>query len=347
MWPPSCTVLLISSQLEVFCCTGTILPVRTKRPSEGIRVMTTSTERSTTTEAVLFVATTDGLYLPNRAEALLRGRRIDSIAVDHDRVWALVDSVELHRITPDGSTERAATLESGTATCVHIHNGTVLVGGDDAALWRLRDGALESVESFRDAPTRSDWYTPWGGPPSVLSMASHGDDLYVGVHVGGVLRSSDGGATWSDTIDLHVDVHQVVVDPDDGIVWAATGERALASSPDRGASWRYHADGLHATYSLALAITSAGVLAGASSGHAARDGAVFLFSGARFERVEGLPERLGGAVGPRQIAGHGDHAALVAPDGAVYGSDDGGRRWNLVRDLAGATAIALAPSLPH
>jgi photosystem II stability/assembly factor-like uncharacterized protein len=216
----------------------------------------------------------------------------------------------------------------------------VFVGGDDAALWRLDDGALEPVESFLEAPTRAEWSTPWGGPPSVLSMASHGDDLYVGVHVGGILRSADEGASWSDTIDLHVDVHEVVTDTD-GTVWAATGERALAQSRDRGASWQFHADGLHATYSLALAITNAGVLAGASSGHAGRDGAVSLFDGSRFTPVEGLPDTLGGAVGPRQIAARGDHAALVAPDGAVYASDDGGRHWHPVEHLTGATAIAL------
>jgi hypothetical protein len=301
--------------------------------------MTTSTERSTT-EAALVVATADGLHLPKRAEPLMRGRRIGAIAVDHDTVWTLVDSTELYRIT-NGSTEQAATLEGGTATCVHVHNGTVMVGGDDAALWRLRDGTLEPVESFRDAPTRSDWHTPWGGPPSVLSMASHGDDLYVGVHVGGILRSSDGGETWSDTIDLHVDVHEVVVDPDDATVWAATGRRALAASRDRGASWAHHTEGLHATYSLAVAVTSAGVLVGASSGHAARDGAVYLFNGSRFEPVDGLPDRFDGAVGPRQIAGHGEHAALVAPGGAVHASDDGGRRWSLIGHFAGATAIAL------
>jgi len=136
------------------------------------------------------------------------------------------------------------------------------------------------------------------------------------------------------------------VNPDDGVVWAATGERALAASPDRGQSWGFHTEGLHATYSLALAITSAGVLAGASSGHAARNGAVYLFDGSRYERVDGLPDALNGAVGPRQIAAQGNHAALVAPGGAVYVSDDGGRRWRVVDDITGATAIALAESSP-
>jgi photosystem II stability/assembly factor-like uncharacterized protein len=217
----------------------------------------------------------------------------------------------------------------------------VFVGGDDAGLWQLRGAELEPVASFRDAPTRAEWYTPWGGPPSVLSMASHDGDLYVGVHVGGILRSSDGGATWTDTIDLHVDVHQVVVDPRDGSVWAATGEQALAHSTDRGESWQFHTDGLHATYSLVLAITSAGVLAGASSGHAGRDGAVYLFDGTTFAPVDGLPDRLGGAIGPREIVGDGDRAALVAPGGAISVSDDGGRHWQRVETLTAATAIAL------
>ena len=304
--------------------------------------MTTTTKRSTTgtTESRIVVANADGLHLPNHAEALLADRRIGSLSTDGDTVWAVVDSAQLHRVTADGAAQHVATLDDGGATCVHVHDGSVFVAGDDAALWRLRDGALEPVDSFLDAPTRADWYTPWGGPPSVFSMASHDNDLYVGVHVGGILRSTDGGATWSDTIDLHVDVHEVVTDQD-GTVWAATGERGLAQSRDRGASWTFHADGLHATYSLALAITSAGVLAGASSGHAGRDGTVYLFDGSRFGPVEGLPERLGGAVGPRQIAAHGDHAALIAPGGAVFASDDGGRRWRVVDDVSGATALAL------
>ena len=68
----------------------------------------------------------------------------------------------------------------------------------------------------REAPTRAEWHTPWGGPPSVFSMASLGDDLFVSVHVGGILRSSDGGQSWEATIDLHEDVHQVVADPEAG-----------------------------------------------------------------------------------------------------------------------------------
>src|SRR5262249_42338434 len=177
----------------------------------------------------------DGLRLPHRPEPVLPGPRIGSIAVDHNTIWALTDSDELYRVTSDGNSERTAAIAGGSGTCVLVHHGIVFVGGDDAQLWRLRGSDLEPVASFQRAPTRPDWHTPWGGPPSVLSMASRDDDLYVGVHVGGIIRSDDDGDTWTDTIDLHVDVHQVVVDTRDGTLWAATGRRALAESHYRGA----------------------------------------------------------------------------------------------------------------
>ena len=91
-------------------------------------------------------------------------------------------------------------------------------------------------------------------------MASDGDDLYVSVHVGGILRTTDGDG-WAPTIDLHDDVHQVAVGGA-GTVWAATGMRGLAESGDRGGSWRYHVDGLHAHYLLAVAPFDDGVLVG-------------------------------------------------------------------------------------
>src|SRR5262245_45702080 len=98
--------------------------------------MTTSI-RPSTIESVLVVGTHDGLHVPHRSEPILRGRRIGALAVDGDSGWALVDSVELHRVMFDGASEHIATLAGGSANCVHVHDGTVFVGGDDAALWRV------------------------------------------------------------------------------------------------------------------------------------------------------------------------------------------------------------------
>ena len=282
----------------------------------------TAAERA---EPFVLIAAEDGLHHGGRPAEHLVGRSVTAVtATDPTAAWALVDGTDVVRVTPEGP-EEVAHLTDGRGLCIHKHRGTVFVGGKDARLWRLEGGELVRVASFDEAPTRDQWSTPWGGPPDVFSMASHGDDLYVSVHVGGILHSDDDGRTWRATIDLHDDVHQVVVD-DAGTVWAATGRRGLACSTDKGRTWQYLSDGLHATYLLAVAITAAGILVSAQSGHAGSDTVVYLFAGDRFEAVTGLPAPLSG-ISPRHLAASGAHAALVTDDGGVYLSDDGGRTW--------------------
>lgn len=277
-------------------------------------------------ESFVLVAADDGLHHGSRPAEHLVGRSVTAVtATDPTAAWALVDGTDIVRVTPDG-TDEIARLTDGRGLCIHEHRGTVFVGGKDARLWRLEGGDLVRVASFDDAPTHEQWTTPWGGPPDVFSMASHGDDLYVSVHVGGILHSADYGQTWRATIDLHDDVHQVVVD-DGGTVWAATGRRGLARSTDKGRTWQYLTDGLHATYLLAVAVTDAGVLVSAQSGHVGGDTAVYLFDGDRFEPVSGLPSPLSG-ISPRHLAASGATAALAIDDGSVYLSNDAGRTWH-------------------
>ena len=147
--------------------------------------------------------------------------------------------------------------------------------------------------------------------------------LYVSVHVGGILRTTDGVA-WTPTIDLHDDVHQVAVG-DDGTVWAATGMRGLAESRDHGATWRYHTDGLHARYALAVAATPPrrarrGLVRVTLPRMAASTGSTASASPGATVSLDDL----GGAVGPRQIAASGERAVIALPNGDVYVSEDGG-----------------------
>ena len=271
----------------------------------------------------------------------LDGAPITAVHSSGDDLWVLADRRDLYRVT-DGFADLIASLDhDASGTCVGTHDGAVWVGGDDAQLWRLDGKHLEPVDSFQDAPSRGEWHTPWGGPPAVFSMASDGTDLYVSVHVGGILRTAD-GASWVPTIDLHDDVHQVTVGLD-GTVWAATGMRGLAESRDRGSTWRYHTAGLHATYLLAVAVTTDGVFVGASSGHAGRDGTIYHFDGERFTRAAGLPDQLNGAVGPRQLAAKGSDAVVALPNGDVYASADGGAEWApLVTGLPAVAEVTLA-----
>ena len=294
----------------------------------------TSTLKAPTHHPV--IGTAEGLRPLAGGGDPLAGAMITAVHSDGSDLWVLVGRRDLHRVAGE-SAELVASLGAGDAgTCVGSHRGRLWIGGDNAGLWRLTGTRLEEVASFQDAPSRADWHTPWGGPPAVFSMASDGTDMYVSVHVGGILRSAD-GASWVPTIDLHDDVHQVAVGPD-GTVWAATGRRGLAESRDRGETWRYHSDGLHASYLLAVATVTGGVLVAASSGHGARDGAVYRFDRDRFIRCDGLPDDLEGAVGPRHLAAAGDHAVVALPNGDVYTSRDAGNEWT--RDATNLTAVS-------
>lgn len=303
--------------------------------------MSMQTMSPTTVRAL--VATERGLYDTNTGRTVLADRSVTSVAMDGAVAYALVDEVELYRIDGDGP-EPVARLADGQGSALHVHRGSVWVGGHSAGLWRLDARSLVAVESFLNAPTRSAWSTPWGGPPSVFSFASRGDDLFVSVHVGGILRTSDDGRTWRATIDLHDDVHHVAAGPD-GTLWAATGRRGLAGSGDRGETWTYHRQGLHSTYLLAVAATNDAVLVGSSSGPRASDGAVYRFDGTTFERVgRPLPAEMHGAVGPRRLTASGNRAAVVTPDGSLFISTDGGKEWHRHGgDLSGAAEVALLP----
>jgi hypothetical protein len=271
------------------------------------------------------VGTAFGVRLPESGtDRPLGDAAITSIHADGDDIWILADRRDLYRVR-EGASDFVAGLGDTVGTVVGTHRGAVFVGGRAARLWRLDGGSLREVGSFQDAPTRHEWHTPWGGPPDVFSIASDGTNLYVSVHVGGIMRSTD-GADWTPTIDLHDDVHQVAVG-DDGTVWAATGLRGLAESRDQGATWRYHTKGLHARYALAVAALPHGALVAVSSGHSAKDGGVYRFDGERISRCEGLPADLAGAVGPRQIAASSSRAVVALPNGDVYVSDDRGHHW--------------------
>ncbi|MGH9164973.1 MAG: WD40/YVTN/BNR-like repeat-containing protein, partial [Acidimicrobiales bacterium] len=102
--------------------------------------------------------------------------------------WALLDGREV--MAGDGRS--APLVEVPRITCLaEMGDGRVLAGTAEAHLYRLDDGHVERLLSFDDAETRDDWYTPWGGPPAVRSVAVTAEGtLLANVHVGGILRSA-------------------------------------------------------------------------------------------------------------------------------------------------------------
>src|SRR5262249_32532873 len=157
-------------------------------------------------------------------------------------------------IGADGTWTEVVRLDGpDAATCLLPLEDGVLVGTQGAHLVRVGAEGLDEVPGFEDLPARGEWYTPWGGPADVRSLAADADVAYGNVHVGGIARSDDDGRTWTATpLDIHTDVHQVVTVP--GRVLAAAGHGGLLTSDDAGATWRQDTAGLHATYARAVAV---------------------------------------------------------------------------------------------
>ena len=259
------------------------------------------------------------------------GKRVTALGAEYPHVWAILDGTEVWRSDDAGWVQRA-TLDGVRANCVADTRAGYLVGTSEAHLYRVTNGGLEAVSSFGRVDGRDGWYTPWGGPPDARSISEDSDVVLVNVHVGGIVRSLDEGATWEPTIDIDADVHRVWAL--DGRVYAACA-RGLAVSDDRGGSWRIRDEGLHSTYCRGVALCGDTVLVSAS--HGPRGGGGAVYRGARIdgplERCRnGLPEWFDDNIDSLSldaIPGAGI-AAFGTADGTVYISADEGASWNEV-----------------
>jgi hypothetical protein len=296
----------------------------------------------------ILAATRDGLHTLDQrgheAAAQHAGRPVTAVVRDGSQLWAIVDRAQIwHSL--EGEWRHVATLESVAATCIAMTDA-ILVGSSKARLFRLIDGALEPGEPFDLAEGRDTWHTPWGGPPDTRSISEWGHDVYVNVHVGGILHTGNNGATWNPTIDIDADVHQVATA--DGLVLAA-GARGLSASTDKGATWSLRTDGLDARYSRAVVVCGDRVLLSASEGPRGGRAGVYradLVSGA-FERCRtGLPDWFDENIDTYCLdaLNDGSYAAFGTADGRVYGSDDGGDTWlELITGLPSVEHLLLVP----
>lgn len=274
----------------------------------------------------------------------IEGEEVTAIAVEGPTRWAIVGGSDLRRSADGGEWETLATLPSLRANCLLPTSSGVLVGTSEARLMRRSGGALEVVEGFGRVAHRDDWYTPWGGPPDVRSLAGDATTLFANVHVGGIPRSRDGGDTWEPTVDIDADVHQVFAH--DGWVLAAAA-RGLLTSEDHGESWVLADEGLHGSYCRAVAVAGDTVLLSASTGPFSKQAAVYrrpLGSDSEFERCRtGLPEWFGENVDTACVIATEEAAALGTSDGTVFLSEDRGVTWSsIATGIPPVTCLALS-----
>lgn len=274
----------------------------------------------------MLVATDDGIVHDGR---LVLAGDARQVASGHDR-WVASVAGTAH-VSADGDRWEAVApeLDREVTTVCDAGAGTLLLGTVGAHLFRVdAHGATTELSALRAVDTFDEWHTPWGGPPDVRSIAVTPDGAWlVNVHVGGILRSTDRGASWQPTIDLQTDVHQVIAT--EGHAYAALGAGGLATSDDGGATWRTGREGLATTYCRAVAVAGDRVLVSASRGPGGADAAVYtrpVGPPATLERVP-LPTDLSGNVDTGCLATRDRRAAVGTGDGRLFVSEDAGSTW--------------------
>lgn len=262
----------------------------------------------------------------------LEQHSIGAIAHNEQGIWVVIDASSVWHRNLQGKWSPVGTVKDLRVNCLLPLKGAILIGTSEAHLGLIVDGSVQWLDSFEAVEERSQWYTPWGGPPAVRSLAvSAAAEFYVNVHVGGILRSQDQGQSWQPTIDLHSDVHQVLtVNTHPNLVLAATAQ-GLAMSRDGGDSWQFQRTGLHATYARAVAVSGNQVLMSVSDGPHGGRAALYrlpLDGGGTFQKCHsGLPEWFSDNINTKNLVASGEQVVFGTSSGDVFVSDDVGQTW--------------------
>jgi hypothetical protein len=269
---------------------------------------------------------------------------VSALAQRGNETWAIADG-RIVMQWADGRWTDRATLGDRRATCLAPASNGLVIGTTQAHLFLLGN-TLEPVESFETVEGRETWHTPWGDPADVRSIAVDLDGaIYVNVHVGGIVRSRDAGRSWTPTVDIAADIHQVIAHPTRaGIVLAAAAE-GFGISRDGGDSWRFTTDGMDASYARAVAVAGETVLVSTSTGPRGHRSALYrtlLDGDMPFVRCrDGLPW-FESNIDTGCLAAHGSLVVFGTHDGRLFRSVDGGARWGLLSEgLPTITAVTI------
>jgi hypothetical protein len=298
----------------------------------------------------VLVTTTDGYHIFTSSGKQLRsleGHRVECFTPAPDGTFlAVIDRHEVWSHGSDGEWTPLAKSEA-TLTAVVAAGDAVFAGTDDARVLRLMpSGVLEPLAGFDTVAGRDEWHRV-GSPLQVRTMTSTCDGAVVlaNVHVGGIPRSSDGGATWQPTLAVDDDVHQVLAHPTRPEIVVAAASVGLCRSHDGGATWTSSTDGLELTYARGVAFVGDDVVVTVSDGPWASNALVYRapVDGGGATRVDGGLGELHGNVDSRCVASDGKVLALADGDGAVWRSSNGFEGFERIADgLDGVTGVTVA-----
>ena len=245
------------------------------------------------------------------------------------------------------------------ALAVSPHDSNLIFAGTMPALMYVsRDGgeSWTELKGFRDIPWRWLWFSPaerpWKAYVQAISMSPKNSDVVLaGIEFGAVVRSEDGGRTWSGHRKGSIrDCHDLKFHVRDGD-WAYEAGASFGAgsvSRDAGRSWRQPKDGLDRRYGWSCAadpekpeVWYIAASTGPGKAHSWDDAQACIFranGGAGWQKLN---------MGPSTPLNHlpatlltdqhvGGHIYAGLSNGEVWFSEDYGDQWiHLPLDLRG------------
>jgi photosystem II stability/assembly factor-like uncharacterized protein len=301
------------------------------------------------------------------AERSLDGSGAQCLAVDPrdpDVVYAGLRELGVRRSSDGGRSWADCELPEPAVFSLAISaaDGSVYAGTEPSRLFHSTDGGASwvALDGLLDLPSRPTWSfppRPWTSHVRWVAPSPHDAGLLLaGIELGGLMRSTDGGATWEDhRPGAQRDVHQLAWHPRaPGRVYEAGGGGA-AFSVDGGASWRPADDGRDRHYTWSVAVdpddpelwyVSASTGPFAAHGGGDPQARIYRRRGDEPWRAlaGGLPEPLP-AMAYALVAGDGRLFAGLA-DGRLWESTDRGDSWReCVTESTLGRLVALAGPL--
>jgi len=254
----------------------------------------------------------------------------------------------------------------------HPSTGELWVGTSPAAIYHSADGGetWQECEQIQQLPRVPQWTFPQ--PPHIphvkhISLrADDPSDILAAVEEGWLIRSRNGGVTWSNlTEGTEFDSHTAYFMPNDAQVIISTSGSGVYRSRDGGATFVESGEGMDRRYMAHLSVHASRpkvVFTAAASvpppGWSRPEGARSAIyrsedQGLHWSRLlGGLPEDLPAA--PRAVAGDPsdpDRICVGMTDGTVWMTEDGGESFRAALRMeagsnpraAGVTSIRLVP----
>jgi photosystem II stability/assembly factor-like uncharacterized protein len=273
------------------------------------------------------------------AELVLGGSGAQCLAVDPtdpDTLYAGLREAGVRRTNDGGRSWVDCRLpeQSVFSLAVGGGDGAVYAGTEPSRLFRSDDGgeSWRELDALLELPSRPTWSfppRPWTSHVRWISPSPHDTDLIlVGIELGGLMRSTDGGVSWQDhRPGAQRDVHSLAWHPTArGRAYEAGGGGA-AYTEDAGETWQPADEGRdrHYTWSVAadpddpdLWYVSAST--GPYAAHGGRDPQARIY---RRRAGEPWSALAGGLPEPLPAMPY----ALVAADGRLFAGLADGRIW--------------------